>query len=77
MLLYPLLERLIDELLQTNATSTHMPNESAVDLTVTTDNGSTATRQSRKYILYQPGKSLLINTTGVINANSNGTDCKS
>ena len=54
-----------------------MPNESAVDMAVTTDSGSQVIRQSRPYIIYQPGKSLLILCTGVLNANSNGNDCDS
>lgn len=58
-------------------TSTHQANESCVDMAVTTTGSSEVTRQTRPYISYQPGKSLLITLTGVINANSNGTDCRS
>lgn len=35
----------------------------------------TATSQSRKYCVYQPGKSILILLSGVINASSNTADC--
>lgn len=42
------------------ATSTHLPNESSVLLSVTASAGSRAVRQSREYIRYQPGKSQLI-----------------
>lgn len=35
----------------------------------------TATSQSRKYCVYQPGKSILILLSGVINASSNTEDC--
>ena len=35
----------------------------------------TATSQSRKYCVYQPGKSMLILLSGVINASSNTADC--
>lgn len=34
-----------------------------------------ATSQSRKYCVYQPGKSILILLSGVINASSNTADC--
>ena len=56
-------------------TNTHVPNESTVDMVVTTTSGSQVIRQSRPYIVYQPGKSLLIMCSGVLNANSNGNDC--
>jgi|688.fasta_scaffold305982_2 hypothetical protein len=46
------------------------PNESAVNMIVSS-NGDDVIRQSRTYITYQPGKSLLILCTGVLNANSN------
>ena len=45
------------------ATETHQANESAVDLTVTTASGDKATRQTRQYFRYQPGKSQLTLTT--------------
>ena len=56
-------------------TETHVPNESAVNMAVTTTSGSQCIRQSRPYIVYQPGKSMLVMETGVLNANSNGVDC--
>lgn len=58
-----------------NGTQTHITNESAVDLVTTADSGSQVIRQSRPYIVYQPGKSLLIMCSGVLNANTNGNDC--
>jgi hypothetical protein len=36
-----------------------------------TNTSSRSIRQSRRYCVYQPGKSLLIQITGVLNANSN------
>ena len=42
------------------ATETHNANESTVDLNVTTANGDKATRQTRQYFRYQPGKSQLV-----------------
>lgn len=55
---------------------THITNDSTVDLSVTANN-DTAIRQSRRYIPYQPGKSLLVMITGVLNSNSNGSDVTS
>ena len=52
-------------------------NESSVDMDVSTGNGSQVTRQARPYIIYQPGKSLLIMCTGVLNAGSNDVVSKS
>jgi hypothetical protein len=45
-------------------------NESAVNMIVSS-NGDDVIRQSRPYITYQPGKSLLILCTGVLNADNN------
>src|SRR3989344_4204373 len=59
----------------TGGTSTHQTAQSAVDMAVDTTNAAQVLRQSRLYTPYQPGKSLLIMLTGVLNANSNGTDC--
>ena len=56
-------------------TETWQENESCVDMAVTTTASSQVIRQSRPYITYQPGKSLCIMCTGVLNANSNGVDC--
>ena len=46
-------------------------NDSTVVLS-TLANGDSVTRQSRRYITYQPGKSLLVMMTGVLNARSGG-----
>ena len=47
-------------------------NTVMMELSVTT-NGDEAIRQSRRYIVYQPGKSMLVMMTGVINANTNAS----
>ncbi len=46
--------------------STFLPNESTVSMTVS-GNGDSAVRQSKQVFSYQPGKSLLILTTFVMN----------
>jgi len=56
------------ESLVTGATSTFLTNEASVQLEVTTTNGSSATRQTRQYMIYQPGKSQLIFITGLMGA---------
>jgi hypothetical protein len=48
------------------------PNYNASILMSVTANGNQVIRQSRLYTQYQPGKSMCIRLTGVINANSNG-----
>ncbi len=48
------------------------PNYNASILMGVTASGNQVIRQSRLYTQYQPGKSLCIRLTGVINANSNG-----
>jgi hypothetical protein len=52
----------------TGATITHVPNSSAVQLTITTTSGSKAVRQTKHYFRYQPGKSQQIFITGVMGA---------
>lgn len=42
---------------------------------LTATGSGSATSQSRKYCVYQPGKSILILLSGVINASSNTADC--
>lgn len=42
---------------------------------LTATGSGSATSQSRKYCVYQPGKSMLILLSGVINASSNTADC--
>lgn len=49
----------------TNGTATFLPNEAAWLLSTTTDNGSRVLRESYKYMQYRPGKSQLIDMTGV------------
>ena len=49
------------------ATTTYIPNASCIDMTLLgTTASSYAIRQSRKYTVYQPGKSLLVLLTGVL-----------
>ena len=49
-------------------TSTHLPNESSVRLSVTTASGDKVIRQSREYFRYTPGKSQLILMSNVMGA---------
>lgn len=56
------------EELATGGTATHVANESSVDLAVTTTSGSKAVRQSFRSFPYQPGKSLMVLATFVMNA---------
>lgn len=44
----------------TGGTKTHLPNESAIDMTVTSVTGSSVIRETKKVFPYQPGKSLLV-----------------
>ncbi|KKM84246.1 hypothetical protein LCGC14_1301110 [marine sediment metagenome] len=48
-----------------DATFTHLPDESAVRLEVGTTDGDSVIRQTRRYIRYQPGKSQQIVMTSV------------
>lgn len=52
-----------DEALTGSATSTYLPNESTVQLAVTTASGDKAVRQTLRVFPYQPGKSLLVLAT--------------
>jgi hypothetical protein len=52
----------------TGGSVTHLPNESTVRMDVTTSSGSEVVRQSFKVFPYQPGKSLLVLATFVMNA---------
>ena len=54
-----------------SATSTHLPNESSILMTVT-GNGDSVVRQSKQVFSYQPGKSLLSMTTFVMNTPTAG-----
>ena len=53
--------------------STYNSNASCI-ITLITELSHSVTRQSRKYSIYQPGKSLLIKYTCVLNALSGGND---
>jgi hypothetical protein len=49
-----------------SGSTTHLPNESAVKMDVTTTSGDRVIRQTYQYFRYQAGKSQLIELTGVI-----------
>lgn len=51
-----------------SATSIHSPNESIINMSVTTASGDKAIRQTHKYFRYQPGKSHLVLLTAVLNS---------
>jgi hypothetical protein len=55
------------EELVTGGTATYVANESSVDLAVTTSSGSKVVRQSFRSFPYQPGKSLMVLATFVMN----------
>lgn len=55
------------EELTTGGTATYVANESSVDLAVTTSSGSKTVRQSYRVFPYQPGKSLMVLATFVMN----------
>lgn len=61
-----------DTSLATGGTTTYLPNESTVQLNVTTASGSEVVRQSYKVFPYQPGKSLLVMNTFAFNAGKTG-----
>lgn len=54
-----------DAITAVNGTITHLPNESAAALAVTTESGSKAILQTFEYFRYQPGKSHVIAMTFV------------
>jgi len=56
------------ESLTGSATATYVSNESSVDMAVTTASGDKAIRQSYRVFPYQPGKSLEVLATFVMNA---------
>lgn len=65
---------MVDEKLEGGASaSTYNSNTSTV-ITSVSSNGHKITRQSRKYCIYQPGKSLLVKFTCVLNAKNGGND---
>lgn len=55
------------ESLSGSGTATYVANESSVDLAVTTASGDKAVRQSFRSFPYQPGKSLMVLATFVMN----------
>lgn len=61
---------LMDELIIGNGGATHNFSNSCVDLVVSND-GDRVLRQSHRYLKYQPGKSLFILTSGVLNVDNN------
>lgn len=50
----------------------HLPNQSALQLTVTDADGDRVTRQTRAYYRYQPGKSQLIVLSGLLGVGKAG-----
>jgi hypothetical protein len=52
----------------TGGTATHNANKACVEMAVTTSSGSEVIRQSKRVFAYQPGKSLLVLATFVMNA---------
>jgi hypothetical protein len=56
----------------TGGSTTFLPNESSVQLSVTTSNGSETVRQSYRVMPYQPGKGLGLLATFVMNAGKTG-----
>lgn len=56
------------ESLVTGATSTFLTNEAAVQLETTTTNGSSAIRQTRQYMIYEPGRGQLLFISGLMGA---------
>ena len=56
----------------TGGSTTYQANESTVDLNVTASSGSQVVRQTYRNFPYQPGKSLLVLTTFVMNAAKTG-----
>jgi hypothetical protein len=67
---------LMDEFVSAGASSTYMTNNASVLMGVSA-NTHVAIRQSRLYTTYQPGKSLCIRMTGVLNANTNANNTTS
>ena len=66
-----------EELTAVNGTVSHNAPFSAVDLNVTTDDGSQAGVQSYEYFRYQPGKSLMIAMTFIMPLRQAGTNMQS
>lgn len=56
-----------------NATATFNANTSTINMVVTAADGDSVIRRSRRYAIYQPGKTLLIQLTGILDADNNAT----
>src|SRR5210317_1770711 len=65
---------LFDESLTGSGTVTYSANKSTVNLNVTTASGDKVIRQSKRVMSYQPGKSLFIFNTFVMNAQESGLE---
>ena len=65
---------LFDESLTGSGAVTYTSNKSTVNLNVTTASGDKVIRQSKRVMSYQPGKSLLILNTFVMNAQESGLE---
>jgi hypothetical protein len=65
---------LFDEDLTGSGTVTYTANKSTVNLNVTTASGDKVIRQSKRIMSYQPGKSLLILNTFVMNTQESGLE---
>ena len=65
---------LFDESLTGSGTVTYIANKSTVNLNVTTASGDKVIRQSKRVMSYQPGKSLFIFNTFVMNAQESGLE---
>lgn len=61
-----------DESVATGGSTTYLTNESSVRMDVTTSSGSSVIRQTYRSFPYQPGKSLLVLATFVMNAAKTG-----
>ena len=65
---------LFDEALTASGTVSYTANKSTVNLNVTTASGDKVIRQSKRVMSYEPGKSLLILNTFVMNAQESGLE---
>ena len=65
---------LFDESLTGSGTVSYTANKSTVNLNVTTASGDKVIRQSKRVMSYQPGKSLFIFNTFVMNAQESGLE---
>ncbi len=66
----------MDEYTRGTGSSTYDSNNASILMAVS-GNNDVVIRQSRLYTAYQPGKSLCIRMTGVLNANNNGLNTSS